>query len=350
MMINKFAISEGERDYILNLHRKLLTEQNVTGLTVTGSADKSPIENNAMGNLGLPVPKYPKSSYLVTKEGFTQSIPKPDNTVLSLFKEVNDGQGIRDYIKFTYNNGGSQILDGTGSKNFTTAGMVSITAAKNGLLALSRAIRQCNGKYPSEIQITLQGTRTSSSVEYDAKKINNIIPELTTISYILAAQIIPADKLNTINPTYFFKDKVQGYVTDPINNIEMIIKNMYRKFIPDNLLSEYETTYKPVINYDIISTLKTNGVANINKSIEPYNQFIVSIRNQYITSVTKFIEKYFPESAQEKINLLHPSMIPVNRNIVYYYNQQFTTHTPGKTLSNLPPTLVAPSTDYKIGK
>lgn len=347
-MINKFAITEGERDYILNLHRKLLTEQNVSGLTVTGSADKSPIENSAMNNFGLPAPKYQKSSYIITKDGFIQSLPKPDNTVLSLFKEVNDGQGTRDYIKFIYNNGSSQILDGTGTKNFATTGLVSITAAKNGLLALSRAIRQCNGKYPSEIQITLQGAKTSALIEYNSDRINNITSIFNLIELILAAQIIPVNKINTIPESYPFKARVNDFITNPIPSIEQSIKNMYRNFIPINILPEYETTYKPVINYDIISTLKTNGITNINQSIEPVNLFINSIRNQYITSVTKFIGKYFPESTQEKINSLKPS--GMSHNILYWYNWQFGVHIPGKEIINAPPTLVDQSTDYKTGK
>lgn len=221
----------------------------------------------------------------------------------------------------------------------------SVVGAGNGLLALSRAIREGKG-FPDKITIGFnQSERTSGGYKYDSAEIGNITPNLNSVTQIAAASLF-----NTINDNGRLglsnnDDNQKKYVNksnDELGNtIASFLYGNDKKFVPaediekmKNTLTPYNgASFKTILDKltsdqtikRLSVTLQDSGgndSALKKKLNELYGNINQELRNEYISQyknrIKSFLKtKYNPEQVETMVEQIN--FAPLGQAIQYWY-------------------------------
>lgn len=224
-----------------------------------------------------------------------------------------------------------------------------VVGAGNGLLALSRAIREGKG-FPDKITISFnQSERTSGGYKYDSAVIGNITPNLNSVTQIAAASLF-----NTINDNGQLglsnnDDNQKNYVNksnDVLGNlIASFLYGNDKKFIPAEDLERMKNTLTPyngapfkaildkltsdqtIKNLSVVLQERGGNDRNTetslkNKLNQLYGGINEELRNEYISQyknrIKSFLKtKYSPEQAESMVEQIN--FAPLGQAMQYWY-------------------------------
>lgn len=224
-----------------------------------------------------------------------------------------------------------------------------IVGAGNGLLALSRAIRE-GGGYPDKITIGFnQSERTSGGYVYDSASIGNITPTLNSVAQLASTSLFNAvnnnGRMGLINNDSVQKRYVNKSNDDLANTLTAFLYANDKKFVPaedieklKSKLTPYNVEpFKAILNklksdqmVRSFSTVLQNKGGNdkatesslLKKLDELYGDINEELRNEYITQYKNriksfLITKYSPEQANNMVEQI--DFPPVKTTIQSWY-------------------------------
>jgi hypothetical protein len=234
----------------------------------------------------------------------------------------------------------------------------SIVGAGNGLLALSRAIKEGKG-FPDKITIGFnQSERTSGGYKYDSAVIGNITPNLNAVTSIAAVSLF--NKTNTGDLGLINKDSIKTRFIGKSDDVlsKEILYHLYsndKKFIPaediervKNTLTPYNaepfkaildklTSNKTIQNFSWKIQNDPGSNPNLKKELDSlYGGLNEELRNEYVRQyklrIKSFLStKYSPEQAENMVEQINFSPIGSTIQSEYLAALKGTTYTPGST-------------------
>lgn len=321
MKKNLFTISEEEKSRILEMHvnatkNLYLNEQlqnptqgNVTKpqykyTEVSGSASAVPIVNSSvLANLGVPAtPENFKNTFFYTdRNGLSKSFAEKNMSDFN--KTTTRTTESLDNIVARYKDGSEIRLEGEGTKEFPTKGLVAIGGAGNGLLALSRAIKSGTGYLPSVIKATLSGSMEGGSYTYNSAKVNDVA---SIFNGLLAHFLKPyVTDVSKISPSFPFRNY---FIGTPDVSSSGLLNALTRTYLPkgENVDSYGITNETPEIQ-NALKSAKPNMTADEVQS--EWQKFVNLVITNYKENLTKFlVQKFGEDRANQYLTTFKPTI------------------------------------------
>lgn len=257
-----------------------------------GSTSKEPVSNKLLQDkFGLP--KGDSKYWVCTVDDIKNY---KGDSVLSIFKPWRGTLKYNDYLKI-----GKKEISESGSQIFNMQNREDVVIGSgNGLLALSRALREAKGRPFSILEISLGSERESKYVDFNSDKATNLS------SYVVS---IFAQFQTSITPEYKFHQessgkKHYGYLINASQEKQVIfitnyINQMSECFIPtemkDEVFKNIQFKKFPKEKVDsMLTEFKKDGIVTSTK----FNKFISEVRNLYLENFNLFMNYLVPNTSK----------------------------------------------------
>jgi hypothetical protein len=320
--MKKFLISEEEKQRILGMHidatkRHYLSEQipkpkpgkvspsqeKVSVTEISGSADADPIVSpTVLSKYGIPTTQenFNNTFFYTDREGLkTATVTKNLSTFNKTTKRTTKSP---DNLYAKYSDGSEVSMEGSGTTVFPTSGLTYIGGAGNGLLALSRAISKGIGRLPSKIKITLSGEREGGSYSYDSQKVNKLD---NFFGGLLAYFIAPYSDPTKVNPTYFYKNIINGQPL-PTETIDLYLNRFLTTFVPSPFNTNVEK-YGLDMGIEEIKNMINTPVER-SKLDSRWSEIVKAIVAKYKENLEKFLTAKFPQDKDAFMAKFNPTV------------------------------------------